>query len=884
MGAGCRMRSMESAVRLCPIFLFPSGIAVVQRKRSVYLLYGIICLEWSMLGKLIFTYLDKDVKREKDSSPTFSEFCFGGYDVPSIIKLYQTALKNNDVDGAVCLSGVGDDELNAWIKKNLEILDEFEGSSAYRVLGSLASLDSTGEQSQINVSDLVKKFTACADMLQDRIKKEGAFYIEDLGEQYLSAFYHISSDAVFSEYNANLFNASFRKSEFLSGVPSFAAVKRGEDKSNTYYEFSFLNPFAYDTIKKTVQGMDLLSQTNKKGSELLSELRESIFWDSAQSALKRYVYLDGKSHRLNLNRHDSSLAAFSVDKLSSTEEIKPIRLFEKTASFIRNGLRELQDGTEKIEVKVCVIGHTEMSHCEDECSLMDYVASVLNWYNKLSSGLDGRKKSKLDFHVKNIVSNGDWPPFNQTHKRRDFDCTLGDHIARCVIEKVDYENTFGFNTQRLEQEIRENNLLFLLDCPWLSTENFEIKQRGSLDMFCRELSRYSRDDEADPDEVGDQFVENAHNFYKNSVFRVIDSQYNRIMASTTTKSGEVTRVMRDYLFRRINKAVDAAQKNEEGSDGGLKRKALYVFTSESDGIEHSYLAFYPLTRQEKYDGRAHTIIRFSNVAPELLQYRENTKIEFQISLWSVLKYISVSYAYLDFKNRIKACLGIGQQEEPEDAISYFELYRNIIVSFEVSDDLRKITAWVGFMDGINDCINEFPCQGGDEARETIKKELHQKVLEFLRPLYTEAVFSSNRHYGDDAIKMAFSMNLYSAVNDVHTMLFWHKYRMAYQKDRFDAFHIEFSDSYCSEPVKFRDKEFCHRDFFMDKKLYDSVMLSLEQNPGMPLGLQRILYYANDLYEGNMIDQVLSNIVRACESTKYMDTDLHKNTKQIVLGG
>lgn len=836
-----------------------------------------------MLGKLIFMYLGKVDDRAKDSSPTFSEFCPEKYDVPSIIKLYQRALKNNDVDGAVCLSGASDDELNAWSRETLEILDRFEGSSVYRVLGSLTSLDSTGEEPQINVGGLVKEFTNRAAMLRDRIKKEGSFYFEDYGEQYLSAFYLISKDAVFSENNANLFNANFRKSEFLSGMLSFAAVKRVGDNSNIYYEFSFLNPFAYDTIKKTVQGMKLLSQTNKTGSEALSGLRESIFWDSAQSAFKRYIYLDGKSHRLNLNRHDSSFTAFPVDKLSSTEEIKPIRLFEKTASFIRNGLRELRDGTEEIEVKVCVIGHTEMSHCEDECSLMDYVASVLNWYHKLSSELDGRKKPKLEFHVKNIVSNGDWPPFNQNHKRRDFDCVLGEHIVRCIIEKVDYENTFGFNTQRLEQEIRENHLLFLLDCPWLSMENFEIKQRGSLDMFCRELSRYSRDDEADPNEVGDQFVKNAHNFYKNSVFRVIDSQYNRIMASTTTKSGEVTRVMRDYLFRRINKAVDATQENGEGSDGGLKRKALYVFTSESDGIEHSYLAFYPLTRQEKYDGRAHTIIRFSNVTPELLRYRQNANIKFQINLWSVLKYISVSYAYLDFKDRIKTCLGIGRQEEPENAISYFELYRNIIVSFEVSDDLREITARVGFMDGIDDCINEFPHRGGEKAREEIKKELHQKALEFLKPLYTEAVFSSNRHYGDDAIKIAFSMNLYSAINDIHTLLFWHKYRMAYQKDRFDDFHIEFSDLYCSEPVKFHDKEFFHRDFFMDKKLYDSVMLSLEQNPGMPLGLQSILHYADDLYEGNMIDQVLNNIVSVCESAKYTDTDLYKNTKQILLG-
>ena len=829
------------------------------------------------MGNLYFSYSPSIARNAEDSLSKPSEFCDKNYDMPNIIALYRDILESDGTAFPTSAYGTYDGDHELWFQQNLNL---FSKTRAYQRLEKLEYLGSTEDNQQIDVRDLVTKFLAAAKALRDRMRKDQVLDTTKLGVQYLSAFYNISKDAVFSEYNANLFNASFRKSEFLSGLMSFGGIKRRQKNfRSAYYEYSFLNPFAYDTIRKTIEGIHLLSQ-DMNTYDLLSGLRESIFWDSAQSAFKRYIYLDGESHRLNLNRHDSSLTAFPVDKLSSTEEIKPIRLFEKTVSYIRNELAALHDGAQEFGVKVCIIGHTEASRCGDESSLMDYVASVLNWYDKLSEELDGRQKPALKFYLSNIVSVGDWPRSNQEHSRRSFTCALENHFAECIIEQVDYENTFGFNMQQLKEKIKENNLIYLLDCPWLSTENYDIKQSGSLDMFCRELSRYRFNAEEEPDTVKDQFIKNAHNFYKKSVFRVIDSQYNRLMASATTKSGEVVRVMRDHLFKRIGETLKEVQKDYKEQEKS-KKKILYVFTSENEGIKYSYLASYPLTRQEKYDGRAHTIIKFSNSMPQLLGYKKNSEIEFYINLWSILKYISVSYAYLGFKDIIKNYLGIGHKE-PENAISYFELYRNIVARFKVSRNLRRIFVEIRFKDGIDACIADFPCQVDGKSKDRIKRKLFDAAIKLLKPLYTEGVFKGNEHYGDDAIKIAFSMNLYSFVSDVNTMLFWHKYRMACHNNRFHDFEVVFSDLYNEDSIIIRDNEFCNRDFFMDKKLYDSTMQTLEQTMGMTLGLRGMFHDAEELYKKeNMMSQILNNIISACEDAEYIDTSLYKNATQIL---
>lgn len=827
------------------------------------------------MGKLHYLYISNGSKNDQGSLSKPSEFCGENYDMPSILSLYKKELEVDDAGVPVSSCGLHIEGLKDLIKPDPLL---FSNPRVLEALNNLEYLDSTKEDQQINVNEQVTYFLTEAKKLQDHVCMDRVFDTASPSQQYLYAFFKISRDAVFSEYNANLYSASFRKSDFLYGLMSFGGVKREQEYPRpAYYNFSFLSPFAYDTICKTIAGLRLLSQ-DVKLNDLLSGLRESIFWDSAQSAFKRYIYLDGESHRLNLNRHDSSLTAFPVNKLSSTEEIKPIRLFEKTASYIRSGLTGLTERAQDFEVKVCIIGHTEASQCGDESSLMDYIASVLNWYDKLSDELDGRKRPTLRFYVSNIISAGDWPAPNQ--ERKNFTCTLEDHFAECVIERVDYESTFGLNTQLLKKRIKENDLIYLLDCPWLSTENFEIKQSGSLDMFCRELSDYCFDEKENTEAVKTHFVKHVHNFYKKSVFRVLDSQYNRLMASATTKSGEVVRVMRDYLFKRINRAVITAQKDCEEQEG-FKRKIVYVFTSENDGIKYSYLASYPLTRQEKYDGRSHTIIRFSNSVPQTLEYRKNTGIEFQINLWSILKYISVSYAYMDFKNSIKDCLGIGQNE-PENAISYFELYRSIVVQFNVSRNLKAITAAIRFKDGIDECIADFPYQRGGNSKDSIKKKLFEAAYKLLNPLYTEAVFRANKHYGDDAIKTAFSMNLYSFVNDVNTMLFWHKYRMACQRGKFGDFNIVFLNSYNKRLIFSRDNEFLNRDYFMDKKLYDSTMQTFEQTADMTLGLRGMFRDANVLYKKeNMMFEILRNIINACKDAEYTSTNLYSNAKQIL---
>ena len=790
----------------------------------------------------------------------FTEFERGGYDQADIIRAISDLLR--DVAQEHLRHDACIDRFNRSFLEYTQ-LDRLRDEliAIEERIGWLFEVDNLDSSESLEVID-VKKYSLAlvrqCKRLISALRSKRNLYQEQAADSYLNAYYELARQSVFSPENYNLSSPSFRKSKFLKDLLSFAAREMTvEEKEGSpakkYYSYCLLDPFAYDTIQRALACAIALRQSYVKSKEgdLLRNLRYSLLLDSIQSAFRRFVSLDNNTYRIELNRHDSSLLATSYDDLSSIEAIKPIRLFEKIASYIRKNL--CRTNTSKYRVNVCIIGHTETSQNEER-ELKDLVSAVLNWYSDLT--ID---KPALDFRILNIVNRFCGPGSYRGVRRSGFSLRLSVHNAQCEIEEVAYSRDFEFSTKRMQSIIRKNQVVFVLDCPFLTTENFEIKQIGSLDSFCLML----RDRERNWPPATLNLDTDSQYFYKHSAMQGLDSQFNRVMSSTTQNAGEIIRVVKDQLLMNIEKIIASYS-------GDSIRRCFYIFTSEKDGIDYSYIASHPLTRCERYDGKNFTIISFCNHKLEMMRCNEDGDVQFNIRLWSVLKYTSVSYAYMYFKDRITECLGAADDAK----IDYFTIYRNILICGKVDQRLRNVSLELRLGDGLDACLQGL---NNDRSIDEMKRELLELAAELIVPIYKNCVFSDNKAYGNDAIRTAFMMNLYSSSKDVNTMLFWHKYRVACANHSCGDFHVTFANCVNTEPLQMKNDEFEGGGFLMDRKIYDVMLDTLEHTSQFSIGMRVMLHNARSLFSNTRIIQtVIDNIKRACVQADITDSEMYRN--------
>jgi hypothetical protein len=350
--------------------------------------------------------------------------------------------------------------------------------------------------------------------------------------------------------------------------------------------------------------------------------------------------------------------------------------------------------------------------------------------------------------------------------------------------------------------------------------------------------------------------------------RQLDQQYNRVTSSATNNAGEIVRVMKDPQIRNIQRIV----KNQNTE----KSKELYIFSSERDGINYSNISSYPLTRQERYDGKTFTIIQFKNTPSARLKYDRSGKVHILIALWSILKYDSIPFAYCYFKNALNKCLG-GMSCDP---IHYFELYRNILIEINAMPSaLQNINISLLFSDGADSCLEAI--KAGSSSKAT-KKRVESLVVGFVKSLFEDGIFSKEDCYGNDAMRTGLLMNLSSAVKSVNEMLFLHKLRMAFLYGRQDMYEVKVDSFFRSEPYPRGNTEFKDTDFFMDKKLYDRLMLTLENSPQLTITMKAMLNESNAIFgERDILRTILTRICAACERSRDINSQLYKNALECL---
>ena len=755
------------------------------------------------------------------------------------------------------------------------------------------------------VDTLIDAYTAVVIAFKDR----ECLYDPELARTYLDSFFDLSKEMVFKEGNFNLTSSGFRRSFFLRALLSFAAKREQwevqpdpgnpikdvpEEKRYIFpYYFSYFDPFAYDSIERALMCatrilLDELRLNIDRDGEDFFELRKQMFICSLEAAFQRSITIEHQAYRIELNRHSSLLLAYPIEPYSSTSDTKPIRLFEKTVSYIQRNLRENLN-KERFKVVITIIGHTGSNKEARRRSVTDYLAAVLTWYNTLC--IPGvQKLPSLRLEVKNI-QNYIYKPTEKASKGERITkadnrivLKLNGHSASCSFSTLDYESYLAYSLKHTKKCIDNSQVLFLLDCPWLSTENYSIRDEGTLGNYCARLHRQQRAySERDP-----LLISNFMHYYEQSPMMELSNQFNRIMSSSSRNAGLVVRSMRDDLIRAIQKYMDRLRELTPQPPA----KELYVFSSENDGINYSYIDSYPLTRLEQYDGQHFTIIQFTNRRLPMLPCRAGENVKFEIDLWSVLKYLCIPYAYQYAVKKLFIKNGICWKDSTlegglRDPIQYLELLQNIVVRFNVDRKMRDVSISYGFTDlfiaRLSECL-PLVSKNGDRTVEEARLSIEQQVYDLLRPLYLKSVFAKNQKFGDDAIKMGFKMALYSAAKDTRTMLFCRVYRDACETGDFSRFKVKFVRPFPlpgGEHSGFEPRDFASEFFFADKKLYSCLLDTFKTDYNLTLGLFRMLEDSKDLFilseqEKSVPMILLDNIKSAIEDAALIDSKLYLN--------
>ena len=458
---------------------------------------------------------------------------------------------------------------------------------------------------------------------------------------------------------------------------------------------------------------------------------------------------------------------------------------------------------------------------------------------------------KLFLSVTNVINDKDISVIPE-RKRRNIMYSFNGNKACAGFMVCDYKKEFFFSSNMLRSLYDNNNILFILDCPWLTTENYEIKSNGSLRLYSESIKQ---------DVIFNNFNDRINVNY-HSVMDELGTQYNRITSSDTNKYGDIARLFKETLVLKIRSFVKNDINNKT-------RKDIYFFSSESDGIDYSFMGVYPLTRKEMYEGKSATIINFSNKAVDGLSIGKSRKVKFEIRLWSLLKYVSVSYAY----THIKRIIDKSFENNIDNSEMYFEILRDIFISFKIDVAQKIVNISISFSERLEKLEQEIRSIDIYSVINSLYKSLSNLVFD----IYSKVVFSNSHNYGDDFIRDAFEMNIYSCANDVETMIFLHRYCDDRKNGNLNQYSVNIDRNNCI----INDHNY-DNDFFKDKKLYSAALSQLDYSGDINMLLDSAIDNAQDIFLRRRYKQyILENIITACDNLDLRETDLFSNANNIL---
>lgn len=703
------------------------------------------------------------------------------------------------------------------------------------------------DDNPIELKEYIDGIIKCEDSLATRKDRESL-------NALVGSFFNICQKAIFSHKNDILVDGRFGKSDFIKELICPVEKSKLSDTVGCY-KYNLNDPFVAAALIRIANNIEnRLNDTIDDYGQHLTYLRNSLYALLSERLFNRFLNINRESYRLFLNRHSSEFFACARADLSSIDDVKPLRLFEKIISFITKKVKSSNDDI--INIKICIIGHTEATATDDldvqEPELCDLVKAIINWFSVCYSN------KFLKLTVLNLINKYDFTAVNLRMKDNDNisiekEYEKNGNIGCFKVYSDDYKLNFDYSTKYLCNIINEHDITFILDCPWLTREDFELNKTVSMNYFCKKLDGYKLEDA-----IGGEINPN-----QTSMMRNLNVQFNRIMGSDSFDAGQIIRILKDTIPRRIEETLKKSF---------VEEKVVYLFLSESTGINYSYLNYYPLQRVELYASKRFDIFQFCNYKVPAIDCAEKD-ICFKVRLWSIIKYISISYAFDYFRDII---YNIAEKHSTIelDWIDYFDVYRCVIIQMSAKK-IGEISIDIQFERRIKQYFDK-------DGIDTLYKE----VYALINPLFKEILFpigSSRNDICDSQIRLAFSMNLYSSAKTGYEMYFWHKYNRSINSSDFELFKkITVNNTNDSdEELTFIDL-LEDEDYFKDKWLYKHMLDYFESNDEVTINQSYVINNtAPKYYDDYCIDkEFVKNLTEVCGYFNK-DDDLYLNCKKAL---
>lgn len=649
--------------------------------------------------------------------------------------------------------------------------------------------------------------------------------------------------------------------------------------------FGIYSPFITFSILRTLKYIAILpegytnAQPSSKCDELLNSRRHIIATYAIRS-FSRFTIKDGKSYVVEYSRRKDKIICRDAEKVSSIDNIKPIRLFEKITSHIYNTFKDAKF-TDSQSFVVSVYGfcsYKDGNGTLNPAEIEDLIYEIFSWFEDKRI-FDNVLKNKtierlqIDYY---LIKNNSKEVDNSPHLQYEYkDENIGNPIYKCdlninVLPYCEYSN------KHLNRIIDKSNIVFILDCPWLASEEFSLANEGNISSYSQWVNQASF--LSDIDFFALSYPDENSFFNRSNLFNSINDQFNRLAVDTMAKYGKVVRVMKDYMLKWIQNRIQEYGKHNI-------HKTVYIYNSSLRGMSYSDYADYPIIREEAYSNKRFSIMRFSTRDKRPVEQNSGNKI--YISLWNIIKYVDISFVYIKIKeyfadHLFKDIITGENTHITKDVINrdIISIMRNIVFVIDYSSDQKTVPTQIKIDIRLSEPVRKVY----DDFNPKNSKEL-QELLEFFENIIKNVLFKKSIGLGDSCIRDAFEKSLYNQSKSVKDLFFLHIYSSKRKANTLSDFDIKIITSKVSEPNLKVNSLVPNFDAFSDKRAYQKLFnyLDIPRCPIFSINsvINQVDRIFNDGYSNRLHSKdILRNIKEVCEDCGYTESFLYENLNNL----
>ena len=643
---------------------------------------------------------------------------------------------------------------------------------------------------------------------------------------YLSNYYQIvrflfNHDNLL--YEDIYYGSKEKKSETLCELLSHMPSKKNNSIYSLYCSEALLT--LYNELPKLWK-----SSEEEHVDRFVKKMVESVFSVKAFRRFRHYVIRDYKQTLISCENTDHFLEKKSSN-LSSFELFRPVRFFGKikrfTQHFVSSKIDTVLDvsiiGAVYIDVKN--LKEIENNIFDDEKDLKAFSYEMYRLYKWLCTDCETRE---VDY------------TFNIYMNRSGFafvDPTILDSGVCFVLDKIKINFIFVdynaiFRKSWFDKSIKENQLILLLDCPFIYDNTRIASKEVAFSDYVNSLPETYDENELALDEFGT--VQN------------MQMQLNTVLLSNQGKIGDFDRKLRTDFLDYIKEAVSKKEHSE-----------AFVFISSQRSINTSHYVRSYVVRTEKYNGKEIGLLHFRKFSNDSKSFITSGAISNSIvfTLWNIIVNNDVCLIEEWAKSLEKVFFNLGYNED-----SCFENIANSICVEMIWKNDSTLFNEVDFRifesSGSSKILND------EDVKKSIKSVIYS---------YFDLIFNSDSISKPvlNCMRNSFYNVFFSKIDNIYEVFAFQTMReKLLNSSKVKIGDISFADSESQE----KNSSF---ELTQYKKIYTDVISNLSR--AIPSKSLRDILVALMRYNGMDAYKTYDDIIETCESLGIKNSDLFKNT-------